>query len=97
MPVERNHPLSGKALERFTRKLALQMRLAGRVSRKRKNVLDRILTRLLDRLTRPRTPADDFMRDEIVDAGIGFTLEELAPGDHADDSRRGPPGTQPPA
>ena len=77
MAVKRNDPLSGKPLERFTRKLALQMRVAGRVSRKRKNVLDRLLTRLLDRLTRPRTPADDFMRDEIVDAGIGFGADQL--------------------
>lgn len=77
MTVKRTAPLSGKALERFTRKLTLQMLVAGRVSRKRKNLLDRILTRLLERVTRPQDPRDDFMRDELVDAGIGFDADEL--------------------
>lgn len=77
MTVKRNDPLSGKPLERFTRKLALQMLVAGRVSRRRKNLLDRLLTRLLARLTRPQDPSDDFMRDELVDAGIGFRADEL--------------------
>ena len=77
MTAGRSEALSGKALDRFTRKLRLQMLLAARVSRNRKNLLDRLLTRLLARATRPRDPHLDFMRDEIVDAGIGFTAEEL--------------------
>lgn len=72
----RGQSLRGRALERFTRKAALQMAIARRVSRKRKSLLDRLLTRLIDRLTRP-APADDFMRDEVVDAAIGFAADEL--------------------
>ena len=41
---KRNDALSGEALARFTRRFALQIRVAGRVSRKRKNLLDRLLT-----------------------------------------------------
>lgn len=76
MTIERRASLNGTALVRFTRKAALQMAIARRVSRKRKNLLDRLLTRLIDRLTRP-APADDFMRDEIVDAAIAFDAGEL--------------------
>jgi hypothetical protein len=72
----RRESLRGTALERFTRKAALQMAIARRVSRKRKNLLDRLLTRLIDRVTRP-APADDFMRDDVVDAAIGFDVDEL--------------------
>jgi hypothetical protein len=74
--TERRQSLRGTALERFTRKAALQMAIARRVSRKKKTPLDRLLTRLIDRLTRP-APADDFMRDEVVDAAIGFDADEL--------------------
>ncbi len=74
---KRNDALSGEALARFTRRFALQIRVAGRVSRKRKNLLDRLLTRVLGRATRPNEPAEDFMRDEIVDAAIGFSADEL--------------------
>lgn len=76
MSGRRAEALRGTALERFTRKAAVQIAIARRVSRKRKSLLDRLLTRLLDRLTRP-DPSDDFMRDEIVDAGIGFDADEL--------------------
>ena len=76
MTAPRRESLRGTALERFTRKAALQMAIARRVSRKRKNLLDHLLTRLIARLTRP-APADDFMRDEIVDAGVAFDAAEL--------------------
>ena len=75
--TRRHEPLSGAELERFTRRLGLQMRLAQRASRKHKSWLDRLVTRFLARATRPRSAEDDFMRDEIVDAGIGFSVEEL--------------------
>ncbi|NNL66543.1 MAG: hypothetical protein HKP30_09895 [Myxococcales bacterium] len=73
---ERREPLAGPALDRFTRRLGFQMRLAQRASRKRKSWLDRLVTTFLRRATRPK-PDDDFMRDEIVDAGVGFSAEEL--------------------
>lgn len=72
----RREPLAGAALDRFTRKLGFQMRLAQRASRKRKSLLDRLVTRFLQRATRPK-PEEDFMRDEIVDAGVAFSAEEL--------------------
>ncbi len=75
--TKRNAPLSGKALDRFTRRTALMVGLAQRASRGEKGLVDRLVTRLLDRATRPRSPGDDFMRDEIVDAGIGFSADEL--------------------
>ncbi len=77
MSTTRNAAPAGKALRRFTRKLRVQILVAGRVSRKRKNFLDRLLTRLLDRAIRPKRPGDDYMRDELVDAQIGFTADEL--------------------
>lgn len=76
MTTARRAALRGTALERHARKAALQMAIARRVSRKRKNLLDRLLTRLIDRLTRPAL-ADDFMRDEIVDAAIAFDPGDL--------------------
>ena len=75
--MKRTEPLAGSELERFTRRLALRMRIAQRASRKHKGWLDRLAVRLLDRATRPKSPADDFMRDELVDAEIGFSVEEL--------------------
>ena len=74
--MTRNEPLAGDALARYTRRLGLQMRIAQRASRGRKGWLDRLALRFLERVSRPK-PADDFMRDEIVDAGIGFSVEEL--------------------
>ena len=74
---ERTRPLAGKALERHTRKNRLMMALAQRASRKHKSCFDRLVVRFLDRSTRPKSAEDDFMRDEIVDAGIGFSADEL--------------------
>jgi hypothetical protein len=54
------------------------MRLVRSAGRKRRGFLDRLLTRLLRRATTPRRPEDDFMRDELVDAAIGFEPDELA-------------------
>jgi len=45
--------------------------------RKRKSWLDRLLTGLLRKVTTPADPRADFMRDEIVDADIGFDPDEL--------------------
>ncbi len=74
---QRNAPLSGPALERFTRKSALLAGLAQRACRRRKGLLDRLATRFLERATRPKSAEDDFMRDELVDAGIAFSADEL--------------------
>ncbi|MDX2165899.1 MAG: hypothetical protein SF182_02505 [Deltaproteobacteria bacterium] len=52
-------------------------RLVRSAGRKRQTWLDRLLTRLLRRATNPK-PGADFMRDELVDAGIGFDPDELA-------------------
>lgn len=52
--------------------------LARSAFRKKKGWLDRLRVRLLARVLRPADPAKDFMRDEIVDADIGFDAEELA-------------------
>jgi hypothetical protein len=86
----RRESLRGTALERFTRKAALQMAIARRVSRKRKNPLDRLLTLLIDRLTRP-APADDFMRDDVVDAAIAFDADDLRRYRAGADRGSGPP------
>ena len=74
---ERREPLAGDELERFTRRLRRQMKLIQRVAHKRKSLLDRLVTKVLERATRPKKPEDDFMRDEICDAEIGFSVEEL--------------------
>lgn len=66
-----------KAYRRRVRAAAIGFRLARSAFRKRKSWLDRLLTRLLRRATTPRTADGDFMRDEIVDAGIGFDPDEL--------------------
>ncbi len=73
----RRAPLAGRALDRFTRRTGWMIGLAQRASRKDKGLVDRLVTRLLDRSTRPSSPADDFMRDDLVDAGIGFSADEL--------------------
>ena len=86
--TERRTPLSGKALDRFTRCSALMVGLAQRACRREQGLFDRLVTRLLDRSTRPRSPEDDFMRDEIVDAGIGFSADELEAYSRSRDSTR---------
>ncbi len=75
--TERRTPLSGKALDRHARRTAWMIGLAQRASRKDKGLLDRLVTRFLDRATRPKSAEDDFMRDDLVDAGIGFSADEL--------------------
>jgi hypothetical protein len=52
-------------------------RLVRSAGRKRQSWLDRLLTRFLRRATAPK-PGADFMRDELVDADIGFDPAELA-------------------
>jgi hypothetical protein len=42
-----------------------------------KNLPDRLITRFLGRMTAPRTPEQDFMRDELIEEDIGFCVEEL--------------------
>ncbi len=95
--TDRNAPLAGKALDRFTRKSRLMIALAQRASRRRKGLIDRLVTRVLDRATRPGSPEDDFMRDEIVDAGIGFSAEELEAYSRGEGSKSIPLVSSPPA
>ena len=59
------------------RRARFGLRLVRSAGRKKRGWLDRLLTLLLRRATAPAEPAADFMRDEIVDAGIGFDAEEL--------------------
>lgn len=68
---------SEKAYRQRVRRAGLGMRLARSAFRKRKRWIDRLFTRLIARLVRPRGAGADFMRDEIVDAGIGFDAEDL--------------------
>ena len=68
--------ISDKDLEKYTRQAGLAVGLAQRASRRRKRLLDAAASWLLGLMLKPR-PRDDFMRDEIVDADIGFTAEEL--------------------
>ena len=75
VPSER---MSEAELASYTRKANQTSRLVQRVSRKRKRLLDRIALWLLARMTKPKSPQTDFMRDEIVDGDIGFSVEELA-------------------
>jgi hypothetical protein len=70
-------------------------RLVRSAGRKRQSWLDRLLTRVLRRATAPQ-PGADFMRDELVDADIGFDPAELAryqesrqiPSSDAEDERQ---------
>ncbi len=75
--TRRYRPLSKDELAKFTRKTAFQLRLAQRACLKRKSLLDRLVTMLLSRALKPKSPEEDFMRDEMVDADIGFSAEEL--------------------
>ncbi len=62
-------------------------RLVRSAGRKRQSWLDRLLTRFLRRATSAK-PGADYMRDELVDADIGFDAEELA---RYQQSRQRPP------
>lgn len=65
----------------------------GWARRRRQGLLDRRVTRLLDRVTRPKSPDDDCMRDDIVDAAIGFRADELdahAMGNRHDEGETNP-------
>jgi len=70
--------MSDAELAEYTRKAARASGLAQRASRKRKRLLDRIAVWIIARMTKPKSPQADFMRDEIVDGDIGFSVEELA-------------------
>ena len=67
---------SDQDLAKYTRQASLAIGLAQRASRRRKRLLDAIASWLLGMMLKPK-PRDDFMRDEIVDADIGFTADEL--------------------
>ena len=56
----------------------LGVRMAASASKKIQTRLDRFNTRLIEKALQPESPAEDHMRDEIVDADIGFDAEELA-------------------
>lgn len=62
---------------RRVRLAGIGLRLARSSLRKRQSWFDRLLVRLLRKATAPADPATDYMRDEIVDAGIGFDADEL--------------------
>lgn len=66
-----------KDYRRRVRQARIGLRLVRSAFRKKQSWLDRLLTRLLRRATAPSDPSADFMRDEIVDAGISFDPEEL--------------------
>jgi hypothetical protein len=60
-----------------TNKMRLTMHLAQRASLGKKGPLDKAVTGLLSRMLSPKNPEDDYMRDELVDADISFSTEEL--------------------
>ncbi len=66
-----------RAYRRRARAHRLTMWLVSRASRLNGSWIDRLSLRLVNRQARPRNPDQDFMRDEIVDADIGFTANEL--------------------
>jgi hypothetical protein len=68
---------SEKHYRQRVRRARLGLRLVRSAFRKRKSWLDRLLTGLLRRVSTPADPRADFMRDEIVDADIGFDPDEL--------------------
>ena len=70
-------PDDARSFRRRARSFRLAMWLAARASRHPRNLLDRIALRLLDFALAPTDPARDYMRDEIVDADIGFSVAEL--------------------
>ncbi len=69
-------PPTKEELEKQTKKLAFASGMAQRTFRKKKNVIDHAATFMLKRAVTPK-PEDDFMRDDICDADIGFSVEEL--------------------
>ena len=66
-----------RAFRRRVRAHRLTMWLVARASRLNGSWIDRQCLRLVNRRSTPRNPDQDFMRDEIVDADIGFTASEL--------------------
>ncbi len=78
----------GLSLWLATYKMRIVMALAQRASLGEKNWLDRRVTALLAKMLGPKSPSQDFMRDDLVDADIGFTVEELA---QFQSSRTSPP------
>ena len=66
-----------RAFRRRVRAHRLTMWLVARASRLDGSWIDRLCLRLVNRRAAPRNPDQDFMRDEIVDADIGFTVGEL--------------------
>ncbi|MCE2542121.1 MAG: hypothetical protein J4F30_01580 [Acidobacteria bacterium] len=66
-----------RAFRKRARAYRLTMWLLERASRHNGSWIDRLSLRLVNRRITPKDPRQDFMRDEIVDADIGFTASEL--------------------
>ena len=69
-------PPTKEELEKRTKRATFAVGMAQRTFRKKKGVIDQAATFVLKRATTPK-PQDDFMRDDICDADIGFSVEEL--------------------
>lgn len=74
--IEKYTPPTKEELEKQTKKLAFATGMAQRAFRKKKNLIDHAATFMLKQATKPK-PQDDFMRDDICDADIGFSVDEL--------------------
>ncbi|WP_422006574.1 hypothetical protein [Pyruvatibacter mobilis] len=62
---------------KLVRKQKIGMFFAGALIKRRRSLWDRMKVALYKRMVPARDPADDFMRDEIVDAETEFSVEEL--------------------
>ena len=73
---EKYTPPTKEELEKQTKKAAFATGMAQRTFRKKKGVLDHAASFMLKRAMTPK-PENDFMRDDICDADIGFSAAEL--------------------
>lgn len=67
--------MSEERYQKSVRKARIGMWLATRASRNT-GVLDRLCRLLLTRMTRA-DPDNNFMRDELIEQDVGFSVEEL--------------------
>jgi hypothetical protein len=56
----------------------LGLKLAASASKKLKTRTDRFCAALIEKALQPKSPAEDYMRDDIADAEISFSADELA-------------------
>ena len=66
-----------KLFQQLVRKQRIGMMFARAFAKRRRGLVDRLLVALATRMAPKTPPAEDFMRDPLIDAAPEYSVEEL--------------------